>query len=147
MEEHEVLEFQACPSASPGGRVTIQSHTISCFNAASTLCMPFFFRISCSLSQSGFPAVAMILSSIVQCIYAIRPEPTRTSQFQILEEALDNWLLELPEHLRYDPAAAKYNGTPARLPPPNVLTLHMKYWCTIILLHRPFIKHLSSAKG
>lgn len=127
MEEHEVLEFQACPSASPGRTVTIQSHTISCFNAASTL--------------------SMILSSIVQCIYAIRPEPTRTSQFHILEEALDNWLLELPEHLRYDPAAAKFNGAPARLPPPNVLTLHMKYWCTVILLHRPFIKHLSSAKG
>jgi hypothetical protein len=33
------------------------------------------------------------------------------------------------------------------LPPPNVLTLHMKYWCTVILLHRPFIRHLSSAKG
>lgn len=89
----------------------------------------------------------MILSSIVQCIYAIRPEPTRTSQFHTLEEALDSWLLELPEHLRYDPTAAKFNGATARLPPPNVLTLHMNYWCTVILLHRPFIRHLSSAKG
>lgn len=89
----------------------------------------------------------MILSSIVQCIYAIRPEPTRTSQFHALEEALDNWLLELPEHLRYDPVVAKLNGAAARLPPPNVLTLHMKYWCTVILLHRPFIRHLSSARG
>lgn len=89
----------------------------------------------------------MILSSIVQCIYAIRPEPVRTSQFHTLEEILDNWLLELPEHLRYDPTAAKFNGTTTRVPLPNVLTLHMKYWCTVILLHRPFIRHLFSAKG
>ena len=87
----------------------------------------------------------MILSSIVQCIYAIRPEPTRASQFHTLERALDEWLLELPEQLRYDPIAAKFSGTTG--PPPNVLTLHMNYWCTVILLHRPFIRHLSSAKG
>lgn len=97
--------------------------------------------------QPRFHTTAMILSSIVQCIYAIRPEPTRTSQFHALEEALSNWLLGLPEHLRYDPMAARFNGATTRLPPPNVLTLHMKYWCTVILLHRPFIRHLSSAKG
>ena len=90
--------------------------------------------------------IAMILSSIVQCIYAIRPEPTRTSRFCTLEEALDNWLLELPEHLRYDPLATRFNGAATRLPAPNVLTLHMKYWCTVILLHRPFIRHLSRNK-
>ena len=89
----------------------------------------------------------MILSSIVQCIYAIRPEQTRTSQFHALEETLDNWMLELPEQLRYDPTAARFTGATRPLPPPNVLTLHMKYWCTVILLHRPFIRHLSSAKG
>lgn len=98
-------------------------------------------------SHPGFRATAMILSSIVQCIYAIRPEPARVSQFHTLEEILDNWLLELPEHLRYDPMAAKFNGSAARLTPPNVLTLHMKYWCTIILLHRPFIRYLSGVKG
>lgn len=89
----------------------------------------------------------MILSSVIQHIYAIRPESTRTSQFCMLEEALDNWLLRLPEHLRYDTIAARFNGPSTRLPPPNVLTLHMKYWCTVILLHRPFIRHLTSAKG
>ena len=89
----------------------------------------------------------MILSSIVQSIYAIRPEQTRTSRFCALEEALGNWLLELPEHLRYDPLTARFNGTATRLPPPNVLTLHMKYWCTVILLHRPFIRHLSGVRN
>jgi len=97
--------------------------------------------------QYGLHITAMILSSVVQCIYAIRPESTRTLQFHTLGETLDNWLLSLPEHLRYDPMAAKFNGATGRLPPPNVLTLHMKYWCTVILLHRPFIRHLSSAKG
>ena len=97
--------------------------------------------------SSGFHFTACILSSIVQCIYSIRPEPDRTSQFHTLEEILESWFLELPEHLRYDPTAAKFSGTSGRLPPPNVLTLHMNYWCTVILLHRPFIRHLSSAKG
>ena len=89
----------------------------------------------------------MILSSIVQCIYAIRPEPARASQFHTLEEILDNWLLELPEQLRYDPTAARFSGATGPFPPPNVLTLHMNYWCAVILLHRPFIRHLSSVKG
>ena len=99
------------------------------------------------ITQPGFCSTAMILSSVVQCIYAIRPEPTRASQFHALEEALDNWLLELPEQLRYDPMAARFTGATGPLPAPNILTLHMKYWCTVILLHRPFIRHLSSDKG
>ena len=112
-----------------------------------SLCVLPLRSITCLISQPGFHTTAMILSSIVQCIYAIRPEQTRTLQFQALEGALDNWLLGLPEHLRYDPTTARFNGGPARLLPPNVLTLHMKYWCAVILLHRPFISHLSSAKG
>jgi len=28
-----------------------------------------------------------------------------------------------------------------RIPPPHILTLHMQYWCTTLLLHRPFIRH------
>ena len=107
----------------------------------------FSSQYPCSPSHPGFTITAMILSSVVQCIYAIRPEPTRVVQFHTLEEILDNWLLELPEHLRYDLMATKFNGATTRLQPPNVLTLHMKYWCTVILLHRPFIRHLSGAKG
>jgi hypothetical protein len=147
VEEHEVLEFQACPSAPLGTTVTVPSHTISCFNAASALCTSLPPCNILPISHPGFHATAMILGSIVQCIYAIRPESARTSQFHTLGKILDNWLLQLPEHLRYDPVAAKFNGATAQLPSPNVLTLHMKYWCTVILLHRPFIRHLSSAKG
>ena len=112
-----------------------------------TLYVTTSLRYTPAISHPGSHATAMILSSIVQCIYAIRPESTRTSQFHTLGEVLDNWLLELPEHLRYDPVAAKFSGPAARVPPPNVLTLHMKYWCTVILLHRPFIRHLSGTKG
>ena len=105
------------------------------------------YSVTRSIVQLEFHTTAMILSSIVQCIYAVRPEQTRVSQFRALEETLDNWMLELPEQLRYDPTAARFTGAARPLPPPNVLTLHMKYWCTVILLHRPFVKHLSSAKG
>ena len=115
-----------------------------CLDTMYALSLCYFTHL---VPQPRLHTTAMILSSVIQCIYAIRPEPTRASRFCTLEEALDNWLLELPEHLRYDPLAARFNGATARLPPPNVLTLHMKYWCTVILLHRPFIRHLSSAKG
>jgi len=125
--------------------MTIHSHTISCFNAAATLCASF--RFAALPVQLLNRTTAMILSSVVQCIYAIRPEQTRTSQFHALEEKLDGWLLGLPEQLRYDPMAARFTGATRPSPPPNVLTLHMKYWCAVILLHRPFIKHLSSVRG
>ena len=147
MEEHEVLEFPDAPGAPPGTTATVHSHTISCFNASATLCAFFLSSVTISFAQPGLYPTAMILSSIVQCIYAIRPEQTRTSQFHALEETLDNWMLGLPEQLRYDPTAARFTNAARPLPAPNVLTMHMKYWCTVILLHRPFIKHLSSAKG
>ena len=45
MEEHEVLEFQAAPTASPGATLSVHSHTISCFNAAATLCGSYPFPV------------------------------------------------------------------------------------------------------
>ncbi|KAF5384170.1 hypothetical protein D9615_003165 [Tricholomella constricta] len=94
----------------------VPGRIISCFNASA--------RLSC------------ILSMIVQAIYAVRPTSSRHSESKFLEGLLDKWYHELPGHLRYDPGSTK-----RPTPPPHVLTLHMQYWCAVLLLHRPFIRN------
>ncbi|KDQ54162.1 hypothetical protein JAAARDRAFT_38766 [Jaapia argillacea MUCL 33604] len=94
---------------------------ITCFNASAKL--------------------SMILSRLVQTIYPIHPVSGRHHEAHLIEKEVDKWYFELPEHLRFDPASPK---TPAPLP--HILTLHMQYWCTVILLHRPFIRHLTDAR-
>ncbi|SJL10087.1 uncharacterized protein ARMOST_13469 [Armillaria ostoyae] len=91
-------------------------HIISCFNASVTL--------------------SSIISMIVQTIYAVRPVSSRHVESVYLETMLDKWYLELPVHLQHDPVSLKH---PAPLP--HVLTLHIQYWCAVLLLHRPFIRH------
>ncbi|KAH9915218.1 fungal-specific transcription factor domain-containing protein [Fomitopsis serialis] len=95
----------------------VPSHIISCFSEAAKL--------------------SIILSMIMQCLYAIKPPSFRHQELQRFEKMLSKWYLDLPNHLRYDPAAPK-NPVPL----PHILTLHMQYWCTVLLLHRPFIRHL-----
>lgn len=68
---------------------------------------------------------------MVQAIYAVRPVSSRYAESVVLEGLLDKWYLELPEHLRYDTSAPKVT------PLPHILTLHMQYWCAVLLLHRP----------
>ncbi|KAF8062419.1 fungal-specific transcription factor domain-containing protein [Lyophyllum atratum] len=94
----------------------VPGRIISCFNASARL--------------SG------ILSMIIQAIYAVRPVSSRHSESTFLEALLDKWYIELPEHLRYEPGSTK-----RPIPPPHVLTLHMQYWCAVLLLHRPFIRN------
>ena len=78
---------------------------------------------------------AAIIGQIAHSIYAIRSGPGRHAEMLRLEEMLDKWYLDLPGHLRFDPASApKKLGT---APPPHVLTLHAGYWSVVILLHRP----------
>ncbi|KAG7451574.1 uncharacterized protein BT62DRAFT_942573 [Guyanagaster necrorhizus] len=89
---------------------------ISCFNASATL--------------SG------IISRIIQAIYAVHPVSSRHAESVYLEGMLDKWYLELPIHLQHDPVSLKHP-----VPLPHVLTLHMQYWCAVLLVHRPFIKH------
>lgn len=98
----------------------IPCHRISCFNASSTL--------------SG------ILSTMVQAIYAVRPVSSRYAEAMVLEGLLDKWYLGLPEHLRYDINA------PKETPLPHILTLHMQYWCAVLLLHRPFMRAIYNEK-
>ncbi|KAI0088316.1 fungal-specific transcription factor domain-containing protein [Irpex rosettiformis] len=100
--------------------LTSTGRVISCFNESAKL--------------------SIILSMIMQTIYPIRPHSFRQTEFTRIEQLLNKWYIELPEHLRFDANTPKY----ATLPP-HILTLHMQYWCTVLLLHRPFIRHLASS--
>ncbi|KAI0365000.1 hypothetical protein BV20DRAFT_1103242 [Pilatotrama ljubarskyi] len=84
--------------------------------------------------------LSVILSQICQSIYAIKPPTSRPAELARLDSMLTKWSLELPEHLRFDPAAPKMPP-----PPPHILTLHMQYWCAMLLLHRPFIRHIQDS--
>lgn len=76
--------------------------------------------------------LAIIMSMTIQAIYPIRPHSYRQEELASTEQLLDKWYIELPEHLRFDPSSLKFLSQP-----PHVLTLHMQYWCTVLLLHRP----------
>lgn len=69
---------------------------------------------------------------IMQAIYAVNPVSSRHFEALQLERTLDRWYMDLPEYLRFDA-----NSRSTSIPPPNVLILHMQYWCVVILLHRP----------
>lgn len=84
---------------------------------------------------------AIILSMIMQTIYPIRPHTFRQPEFNRVEQLLQKWYFDLPEHLRFDGHNTQKHATQ----PPHILTLHMQYWCTVLLLHRPFIQHITSA--
>ncbi|KAH7911436.1 fungal-specific transcription factor domain-containing protein [Hygrophoropsis aurantiaca] len=111
--------------------VPVPGRVLSCFNASASL--------------SG------LLSMIVQAIYAIRPASSRHAESLYLGGLLNKWYLDLPAHLRYDPSSVGYGSSSVgagmgAVPPPHILTLHMQYWCTTLLLHRPFIRYMFLAK-
>ncbi|KAF9030317.1 hypothetical protein BDZ89DRAFT_985448 [Hymenopellis radicata] len=114
-EEHEEWTHHSLSRRDAHDLQPRPSRIISCFNASATL--------------SG------IISMIIQAIYAVRPVSSRHGESVFLEGILDKWFVELPEHLQHDPGSSKYP-----VPLPHVLTLHMQYWCAVLLLHRPFIR-------
>ncbi|KAF7342119.1 Zn(2)-C6 fungal-type domain-containing protein [Mycena venus] len=114
----EELEEWAPPSDAPVSAAARPGRVISCFNASARL--------------SG------ILSQIVQSIYALRPAASRHAELVVLDGLLEKWRLALPAHLEHDPARSSRSGV--EVPLPQVLTLHMQYWCAVLLLHRPFIR-------
>jgi hypothetical protein len=96
--------------------ISVPGRIISCFNASATL--------------------SALLGRIVVAIYGIRSVSSRHVESVHFESLLDKWYLELPEHLRYEPGSSKFSRAQ-----PHVLTLHMQYWCAVLLLHRPFIRN------
>ncbi|KAF7978567.1 hypothetical protein HWV62_45496 [Athelia sp. TMB] len=73
--------------------------------------------------------LSIITGRIVLGVYGLKPGLDRSAESVRLEGELDRWLLDLPAPLRYDAGA-----------PPPVLILHMQYWCSVLLLHRPFMR-------
>ncbi|TNY20133.1 fungal-specific transcription factor domain-containing protein [Rhodotorula diobovata] len=91
-----------------------RAHTLSCFNAAG--------------------ALAVIINRIISNIYAIRIRVLGQSSetlLSLLDQSLASWYLALPPHLQYNPASSK-------VPPPHILSLHLQFYSSLILLHRPF---------
>ncbi|VDB85141.1 unnamed protein product [Peniophora sp. CBMAI 1063] len=85
---------------------------------------------------SAARALANITGRVIHQLYSIRTGPGRVAESARIEEALDKWFMDLPAHLRIDATAA---ATASTLPPPQILSLHLSYWVTVILLHRPFM--------
>ncbi|KAI6041549.1 fungal-specific transcription factor domain-containing protein [Pisolithus marmoratus] len=98
-------------------------HIISCFIASATL--------------------TTILSNILRSVYCIGTASYRQAESIRLESELDKWYHNLPEHLRFelrhDSSGNWHVSDGKSVPLPHTLTLHMQYWCTTLLLHRPFI--------
>ncbi|KAJ7246249.1 fungal-specific transcription factor domain-containing protein [Mycena haematopus] len=80
-------------------------------------------------------ALALILGAIISQIYPVRPTSVASRQASLakLESRLDQWYLGLPEALRYDTASRRI------VPSPPVLQMHIRYWGSVLLLHRAFI--------
>lgn len=110
----------------------VPGYILSCFNASAKLCTSTSRQSPRVSNPYLLSFAALILSQICQNIYAIKPATNRVAELARLDSQLTKWSLELPEHLRFDPASPK--NPP---PPPHILTVHMQYWCTMLLLHRP----------
>lgn len=110
-------EGRAIPTYAMPGRV------LSCFSTAQSL--------------------ANITGRVIHQMYAIRAGPGRQAESVRIEQALDKWYMNLPAHLQLDATAA---ATAPSLPPPHLLSLHLAYWCTVILLHRPLFVHFSAKR-
>jgi len=65
-----------------------------------------------------------------------------------ISQKLNDWYQEIPSHLQFHATYEQYNDafgdrdgrtaiTEEMIPMPHVLTLHMMYWVTMLLVHRP----------
>ena len=68
--------------------------------------------------------------------YSLRPDvrsPAQLQTIETLQAELIAWQKDLPECIRLDAAA---------VPPPHVLTMHLTYQYTILVLNRPIYQRL-----
>ena len=127
-EQEEWILISDIGESLPG----VPGRILSCFNASANLCTSVIELCAFFFGSNTQHCAANILGRIVQTIYAVRPIPHRHAESKALEGLLDKWYIDLPHHLRYEPGLSKQP-----VPLPNVLTLHMQYWCAVLLLHRP----------
>ncbi|KAI8994086.1 fungal-specific transcription factor domain-containing protein [Trametes punicea] len=77
----------------------------------------------------------IITGEILAKVYRVSREritPPRELR-QKLYHRLLQWAFELPEHLDYSVKSSR------PCPAPHVLAMHVQYWASVLLLHRPFI--------
>jgi len=86
---------------------------------------------------------AVLIGSIVTMIYPVRStgRGSRRAVLSSLESRLDQWYIDLPDNLRYDPASKR------NTPPPPVLFIHIKYWSAVLLLHRALYVELWNSES
>ncbi|TFY70003.1 hypothetical protein EVJ58_g92 [Rhodofomes roseus] len=87
--------------------------------------------------------LSVIITDIMDQIYPVKTipdSPPRRQLLQRLEERLHKWQINLPDHLRYSPAAH------LETPLPHILILHIEYYSAVLLLHRAFIPHANGRK-
>jgi Fungal specific transcription factor domain len=119
-EDMEILYLRTQTPTSRAPRVCV-SNSLRYVPAASRI-------ISCFRSRA---VLSRILAAVMHKVYSIRPTWSRITEAANLEARLDKWYYDLPDYLQYD----CHSKSP--IPAPHILTLHLDYWCTVLLLHRP----------
>lgn len=79
------------------------------------------------------------MSEIMAKIYPVKwySDQPRRAVMDKLESALHNWMIDLPDELRYHESGSR---TP---PPPHVLILHAEYYSALLLLYRALYVRLN----
>lgn len=104
-------------------------HVMTCFRAQCRICEShdLLVRIMSDVRRTAF-----IMSEIMAKVYPVKwyIDVPRRALLDQLESALHNWMIELPDELRYH----ETGNRPA--PPPHVLILHAEYYSALLLLYR-----------
>lgn len=85
-------------------------------------------------NRSPIRPTVVITGEVLAKVYRVsraHTVPPRAIRQELYSRLLQ-WALELPEHLQYNPTASS-----RPCPAPHVLIMHVQYWATVLLLHRP----------
>lgn len=110
-----------------------------CTSATSTTSRPFVsvvptHPLSASISAHDlFVTTDIITGEVLAKVYRVSRAnviPSRTVREQLYYR-LTQWSIELPDHLCYSFSSNR------PCPAPHVLAMHIQYWATVLLMHRP----------
>lgn len=120
---------------------TDSARTRSALGAGSnTSGIPKFSHAISRLNYST--ALFTVIADILQECYAVGSTTYSEGPNQ-LDERLRKWHASLPRHLTID----LDRDEPAVVPPPHVISLHIQYNVSLILLHRPNLDTETSSSG
>ena len=114
-----------------------------CTTATSEQSLPYVSAIYCHMDTlSSALSSDIITGEVLAKIYRVsraNVPPSRDVREE-LHQRLTQWSAELPDRLNY----GVKSGRPC--PPPHVLALHIQYWATTLLMHRPLWVIFGSSK-